>query len=919
MKQELLKNGKDILVNSIDDSVNNINENSKNFNDDFTDQLKSTGDYLALYEQNLQKFKELNPILSKKDYHFPDFLNLGKLVNYTFTPSRILNNKSYITEVPLLIPIRDFGLAIFNNPKYKNRINSIIEVSALKLIGSLPNGLCKVSLIDKTGAGQNFPRLSTLHEKFIDGKVLSEDSEIELELEGLKNSMSTITQSISANGFESVEDYNKKTDEVPQQYQIVCVSNFPTGFNKKASENLLSLIESGSKAGIYVLMTFSVNPALGPNQNVNGLTLQDFTKYITLFEISDRPDDYVTKKMVTENLELYKIPLINEKDVKSLFNNTYKMKIEQEDEEFVLGVVEELNNKIENISLRPVVDLEKFIPEQLWTKNAGKGVSIPFGKRGIENVYLSLGVNQYGEDEGTHHGIIGGATGSGKTVLVHDLILQMAMNYSPRDLQFYLLDYKEGTEFAIYKDFPYVQILSMEGEVEFGLEVLDRAIKLMEERGALFKEVGVANLNGYNSKVDDSKKLPRIIIAIDEFQALLPKNQKISSLTNEKLDRILRLGRSFGINLLLLTQTLKGIDLDAQILSNMPLRVALTMDEKDAIKIFGEGNSAPKFLRNPGEGIYNKSYGNSKANIHFQAFRAIGDTVPNIIKMLNNYIEDNLEKEYKDAIYESRFVYSGENDALIENCTEYARRLEIEEQSKDIYIGESTGLSTDHVKFVFEKEFADNLLIVGHEFNKAASVFISSIKQISKFQKENDIYLFNYNSGLEDKFKDILQDSKYISCNNKNAEDGLNAIYDEFIRRKNGVNSQVLDINTLNHIYNFQFFIESSKLFDGGGFKNPNVDKLFQLIKEGPELGIHSIYYVSDFNTITNLDISRELSKFKKKMSLRGGNSLKIFGQDAGVEFSKSLLISIVNTGEVGAKTIKFKPYKIEGLENSND
>ena len=48
-------------------------------------------------------------------------------------------------------------------------------------------------------------------------------------------------------------------------------------------------------------------------------------------------------------------------------------------------------------------------------------------------------------------------------------------------------------------------------------------------------------------------------------------------------------------------------------------------------------------------------------------------------------------------------------------------------------------------------------------------------------------------------------------------------------------------------------------------------------------------------------------------------NSLKIFGQDAGVEFSKSLLISIVNTGEVGAKTIKFKPYKIEGLENSND
>ena len=99
MKQELLKNGRDILANSIDNSVNDINENSKNFNEDFSDQLKSHGDYLALYEQDLQKFKELNPILSKKDYHFPDFLNLGKLVNYTFTPSRILNNRSYISSI----------------------------------------------------------------------------------------------------------------------------------------------------------------------------------------------------------------------------------------------------------------------------------------------------------------------------------------------------------------------------------------------------------------------------------------------------------------------------------------------------------------------------------------------------------------------------------------------------------------------------------------------------------------------------------------------------------------------------------------------------------------------------------------------------------------------------------------------------
>lgn len=49
------------------------------------------------------------------------------------------------------------------------------------------------------------------------------------------------------------------------------------------------------------------------------------------------------------------------------------------------------------------------------------------------------------------------------------------------------------------------------------------------------------------------------------------------------------------------------------------------------------------------------------------------------------------------------------------------------------------------------------------------------------------------------------------------------------------------------------------------------------------------------------------MSKFKKKIALQGGNSLKIFGADAGIEFSKSPHIAIINTGEIGMENKKFK------------
>jgi len=916
-KKILLSNAKKRLIESLNNEINNIdtelNNSVKGMKDFLINKIKNP-EITVSENTDFSEFKNKRKSLKKENYHFPDLINAGSLVNDQNIYSKIIEKNSFQTEIPMLIPVQNSGIAFLINHKYKDRINNLLEIIGIDLISALPDGLVKVTLIDKSGSGQNFPTLSGLHEKFIEGKVLSEDSEIENELADIKNSMSAIAQSISANGFESIEDYNLNTNEIPQQYNLIFINGFPNGFNKKATENLVSLIESGSKSGIYVFMSINYDPVYGLNQSINGITLDHIIKQMSTFEFSDRPHDLLTKKIIKENVEALKFPLKNEEDMKILFNTKYKMKFKEISSSELKSRIKYLNEIIKDLDLKPVIDIEKAYPplEKFWSKDSGKGICVPFGKKGIENTYLSLGINQYGEDESTHHGLIGGSTGSGKTVLIHDIILMISMLYSPKDVQFFLLDYKEGTEFAVYKDFPYVNILSMESEIEFGHEVLDRAIKIMEDRGALFKEVGAANLLNYNTNIQKEehkhkglKKLPRIIIIIDEFQVLLPKDQRISSKTNEKLDRILRLGRSFGINLLLATQTLKGIDLEPQIMSNIPLRVALKMDGKDAAKIFTEENTAPRFIKNPGEGIYNKSYGNSKVNMHFQAFKAIGDSVPETMNIVQNYMKEHIEPFELEELIESRFVYNGEMEGNINN-----NEILFESEDK-LYIGEPAGLSKEHVFVSFENnDFAENMIIVGSDQVKTASIFSYMAQQIAQKQKESKIYFFNFSLQLKQSFHNFLdkdfKENSHKIIDNKTSEIELEEIYQEYLKRKE--KSEDNDIK-FSKIYAFLYYIESSKLFSGASYSNKNLKKIEELLRNGPELGIHFIIYATDFTTLTENDLSRELSKFKKKIAVKGGNSLKIFGTEASVSFSKSNNVSIIDNGVTNQEYKKFKPY----------
>jgi hypothetical protein len=154
----------------------------------------------------------------------------------------------------------------------------------------------------------------------------------------------------------------------------------------------------------------------------------------------------------------------------------------------------------------------------------------------------------------------------------------------------------------------------------------------MVRRNAIFKQHGVSNLNAYNA-LADVEKIPRLLLIIDEVQALF-ENQQVARTFHAQLVKVTKQGRGPGVHILLSTQSLHGSEISKELLSQMPSRVAFRLDDEyDCEKILSFGNLAAYHL-NAFEAIYNTQAGRKRGN---QFCRALPS--PEIDKRLQAVIE----------------------------------------------------------------------------------------------------------------------------------------------------------------------------------------------------------------------------------------------------------------------------------------
>ncbi|WP_085991659.1 DNA translocase FtsK [Oceanobacillus senegalensis] len=256
------------------------------------------------------------------------------------------------------------------------------------------------------------------------------------------------------------------------------------------------------------------------------------------------------------------------------------------------------NEKAQTVGLQEIFETEAF-------------------KENESPLTIALGLSIEGEPKITNiqkmpHGLIAGATGSGKSVCINTMLVSLLYKAHHDDVKILLIDPKM-VELAPYNGIPHL-VAPVITDVKAATQSLKWAVNEMEDRYERFVQEGVRNIEGYNKKVKQqghfSKKMPFIVIVIDELADLMMTSPQD---VEDSISRIAQKARACGIHLILATQRPSVDVITGLIKANIPTRIAFSVssqvdsrtiiDTSGAEKLLGKGdmlfveNGAGKSIR----------------------------------------------------------------------------------------------------------------------------------------------------------------------------------------------------------------------------------------------------------------------------------------------------------------------------------
>ena len=250
-------------------------------------------------------------------------------------------------------------------------------------------------------------------------------------------------------------------------------------------------------------------------------------------------------------------------------------------------------------------DIRDFDPEKQWRRREGRErLAAPFGVT-PEGAPVVLDIKESAQQGMGPHGLLIGATGSGKSEVLRTLVLALALTHSPEQLNLVLVDFKGGATFAGMSDLPHVSamISNLESELSLVDRMQDALQGEMVRRQAVLRQAGnYANVYDYEADRLAGKHefppLPALFIVLDEFTEMLMAKPEFG----EVFIMIGRLGRSLSVHLLLASQKMdlgkaRGLE------SHLSYRIALkTFTENDSREVLGIPDAA-KLPPLPGSGF----------------------------------------------------------------------------------------------------------------------------------------------------------------------------------------------------------------------------------------------------------------------------------------------------------------------------
>lgn len=196
------------------------------------------------------------------------------------------------------------------------------------------------------------------------------------------------------------------------------------------------------------------------------------------------------------------------------------------------------------------------------------------------------------------HLLIGGLTGSGKSVFLHSLVCSLVQNHSPEQVRFVIMDPKR-VEFGRCANLPHLYSPIVH-EPEQGVAMLQHVEAEMDRRLALFGEKGSRNIADFN-KANEGTRLPYLVVVVDELSDFIIGSDGAFEST---ASRIAAIGRSAGMHLVIATSRPDAKVASGNLKANLPGRLAFRvcqrvdsrtlLDEYGAEELLGRGDALLK-------------------------------------------------------------------------------------------------------------------------------------------------------------------------------------------------------------------------------------------------------------------------------------------------------------------------------------
>lgn len=809
------------LIQQIDDVLYRYQINIDIIEKDYPGEQLKTSDYdrrkNRISKEHNKLKSELEKLFSSLDLeiqhlrkiqpHFDKSLELQKRVkfpeNFIFGRFKITHDNLNERFIPKVIP---FPL---DKVLYSYSQDSVHYIYQYILRGLQISPLNKIDFlfIDTKTLGKTFNFIRPiLNNNFIyKQRILTYVDEIEESLKEMADYLENLLQK-QLSGVQDWKEYNQKNPNTLLPLKVLVINGFPEQFSVNSLLYLSRIVKFGSITGInsFILMD----------------SIEENNKALKKVE-----------KTILENA-------VNIDNMESFLKHDFqalKLSNELEPLPSVINIktfLEEINQAYMKTSTIKGEINSFWNDSYFWKSSSTQGIKVPMGWDSNENiVHFEIGF-EYSE----HHTLIGGRSGSGKSNLVNVIIQNIAYIYSPDEVELFLLDYKDGVEFNSYTQ-PYLThatLIAVNSNVSYGVSFLEYILEEKNRRSALFKQANSKDFKEYREKTEN--KLSRIVIIIDEFQTLFTTKDKMK--VEQMFAEILRKGRSFGIHLMLSTQTLSGVDVGSmsQLKSQIGNRIALSMGQEESMAFLSMNNEAAVKLKGKPEAIYNNRAGNSDGNTKVFVPFASREKMAMLLEKIDLKHSKTNPK-----------IYDGDVLPKIPNETEFTSNV------LSLLLGKEQTFKENDFRIDFSKEYGANLLISGKNKKEKQHILNLIALNLKNSNYGNSILYINNDFDIESSFKKSSLD-----------------IFNNEIK-----NNSVIIIDSIDTLISLH-----PQPNYGGGFSMPGeevkpsiADNFKELLENGYKKDIYIIVFIDNFKR-TKQKVSEILDMFNYRLAFSLGNDV---------------------------------------------